>query len=64
MQRMKSAKVRRRPRSQTARPPLPLVICRTEAKPVRGVKLRHASWFTVMFALLCLLAYLAGRPPL
>jgi hypothetical protein len=34
---------------------------RTEEKPVRGVKLKHVSWFTMIVAVLCLLAYLAGR---
>jgi hypothetical protein len=61
MQRMKSAMRRRRPRSQATRPPLPLVIFGTEAKPVRGVKLKHVSAFTMLVAMLCLFAYWAGR---
>jgi hypothetical protein len=61
MQRMKSAKRRRRPRSQAARAPLPLVIVRTEEKPIRGVKLKHVSAFTMLVAVLCLFAYWAGR---
>ncbi len=61
MQRMRSAKARRRTRSQALLPPVPLAIFRTEEKPVRGVKLKHVSAFTMLVALLCLLAYWAGR---
>jgi len=32
-----------------------------ESKPVRGVKLKTVSAFTMCFALLCLLAFMAGR---
>jgi predicted enzyme related to lactoylglutathione lyase len=32
-----------------------------EVKPVRGVKLKHVSTITMILALLCLFAYLAGR---
>jgi hypothetical protein len=31
--------------------------------PVRGVKLKTVSLFTVVFALVCLGAFVAGRPP-
>lgn len=34
-----------------------------EAKPPRGVKLKTVSNFTMIFALLCLAAFAAGRPP-
>ncbi len=34
-----------------------------EEKPVRGVKLKTVSTFTLLFALLCLAALAAGRPP-
>ena len=61
MHRMKSAKTRHRARSQAALPPLPLVVFRAEEKPVRGVKLKHVSAFMMLLAVLCLLAYWAGR---
>gem|GEM_PF-4236636 len=32
-------------------------------KPARGVKLKTVSRLTLLFALLCLAAFLAGRPP-
>lgn len=38
-------------------PPMP------EERPVRGVKLKTVSTFTMIFAILCLGAYLAGRTP-
>jgi len=34
---------------------------RSEPKPVRGVKLKTVSTFTMCFAVLCLLAFMAGR---
>jgi len=34
-----------------------------EGRPVRGVKLKTASAFTMLFALACLAAFMAGRPP-
>ena len=34
-----------------------------EEKPVRGVKLKTVSTFTLIFALLCVAAFAAGRPP-
>jgi hypothetical protein len=34
-----------------------------ERKPVRGVKLKTVSTFTILFAVACLLAFMAGRPP-
>jgi hypothetical protein len=41
---------------------LPEVVPATEAKPIRGVKLKTVSAFTMGFAVLCLLAFMAGRP--
>jgi hypothetical protein len=35
----------------------------SECKPVRGVKLRTVSVITMIFALSCLGAFMAGRPP-
>jgi hypothetical protein len=32
-----------------------------EEKPVRGVKLKTVSAFTMLFALLCLFAFMVGR---
>ena len=34
-----------------------------EPKPIRGVKLKSVSLWTMLFALLCLGAFIAGRPP-
>ena len=34
-----------------------------EVTPVRGVKLKTVSMLTMLFALVCLVAFLAGRPP-
>ncbi len=34
-----------------------------EGKSVRGVKLRTVSLLTMAFALACLMAFMAGRPP-
>src|SRR5271154_3554829 len=34
-----------------------------EEKPVRGVKLKTVSTWTLVFALLCVAAFAAGRPP-
>lgn len=42
-------------------PPAELTAIPAEAKPVRGVKLKHVSAITMIAALLCLFAYLAGR---
>ena len=33
------------------------------SKPVRGVKLKTVSMLTMLFALACLAAFMAGRPP-
>jgi hypothetical protein len=35
----------------------------SEEKPPRGVKLKTVSLFTLLFALACLGAFVAGRPP-
>lgn len=35
-----------------------------EPKPVRGVKLKTVSTWTMVFALACLAAFVAGRPPI
>jgi hypothetical protein len=34
-----------------------------EEEPVRGVKLKTVSTWTLVFALLCVAAFAAGRPP-
>jgi hypothetical protein len=34
-----------------------------EDKPIRGLKLRTVSAFTMTFALICLAAFVAGKPP-
>jgi hypothetical protein len=61
---------RRQPRGrhrQAAQPRLALVPAPAaippEEKPVRGVKLKTVSTCTLVFALLCVAAFAAGRPP-
>jgi hypothetical protein len=60
---------RRRPRNgrQATRPKFALMPAparvRVEEKPVRGVKLKTVSTLTLAFALLCVAAFAAGRPP-
>lgn len=34
-----------------------------EEKPIRGLKLKTVSAFTMTFALICLAAFVAGKPP-
>ena len=36
---------------------------KVEAKPAWGMKLKTVSRLTMLFALLCLAAFVAGRPP-
>jgi hypothetical protein len=44
--------------------PIPQVeVPQGETRPVRGVKLKTVSAFTMLFALACLAAFVAGRPP-
>lgn len=43
--------------------PLPEAVAQEETKPVRGVKLKTVSAITMLFALACLAAFMAGRPP-
>lgn len=43
----------------SAAAPRPVAV--VEARPIRGVKLKHVSTFVMLVALLCLFAYLAGR---
>src|SRR5580658_1346895 len=56
---------RTRPRNsrQSQAPKLALVPASVEAKPVRGVKLKTVSTCTLVFALFCVAAFAAGRPP-
>ena len=37
--------------------------CQRKRRPVRGVKLRTVSTLTLLVALACLAAFIAGRPP-
>lgn len=37
------------------------IVCAEEPRVVRGVRLKYVSYFTMLFALLCLLAFLAGN---
>jgi hypothetical protein len=61
---MPRARSRRKTSSQPARniaPSPQLAIVPAPEKPVRGVKLKTVSRFAMVFALLCLGAFLAGR---
>jgi hypothetical protein len=63
---MPRARSKRKTNPQRARniAPVPqLAIVPAPEKPVRGVKLKTVSRFAMVFALLCLGAFLAGRPP-
>jgi hypothetical protein len=53
---------RRRPAG--SRVQLVASVAAPEPKPMRGVKLKTVSLWTMLFALLCLGAFVAGRPPL
>src|SRR5580658_10322635 len=64
--RTRSTRSRRRAASQPrlVLVPMPAVVPATaEPKRVRGVKLKTVSTFTLVFALLCVAAFCAGRPP-
>ena len=37
------------------------IVCAQEPRVVRGIRLKYVSYFTMLFALLCLLALLAGN---
>ncbi len=57
----KSRKSTRRQHGHAAQPDLAAAAPAAEPKPVRGVKLKTVSAFTMCFAVLCLLAFMAGR---
>src|SRR5580698_5640365 len=48
-------------RKTTTRSNSPTTLPPAAEAPKRGVKLKHVSTFTMLVALLCLFAYLAGR---
>lgn len=50
-------------RSQIAAARTDAASIEVKGEPVRGVKLRTVSLFTMFFALACLGAFIAGRPP-
>lgn len=61
MPRISSRRSPRRRRSQAAKLDFAAAIVMPEEKPVRGVKLKTVSAVTMLFALLCLFAFMAGR---
>ncbi|MGB0033876.1 MAG: hypothetical protein WBP79_00180 [Candidatus Acidiferrales bacterium] len=61
MPRTNSRKRARRSRGKTARFNFAVAVARIAEKPVRGVKLKTVSAFTMLVAVLCLLAFMAGR---
>ena len=62
---MPQARRKRRSKQNYRRHATPISheVAQEEAKPVRGVKLKTVSAFTMLFALACLAAFVAGRPP-
>src|ERR1700733_1595690 len=64
--RSRSTRSRRRATSKAKLVLMPMpatVAAPAEEKPVRGLKLKTVSTFTLVFALLCMAAFAAGRPP-
>ncbi|MFZ3214634.1 MAG: VOC family protein [Candidatus Acidiferrales bacterium] len=62
MPRMRSARpANQRRRKAAVAPPKLEIVPPVEARPVRGMKLKHVSTVTMIAAMLCLFAYLAGR---
>ena len=61
MPRIRSNGPANRRRRQSASSPTAGSAAPVEAKPVRGMKLKHVSTITTVAAFLCLFAYLAGR---
>jgi hypothetical protein len=62
--RIKEGRKRGSRKTGPTRSPFRPVAVVTEPKPARGMKLKTVSRFTLLFALLCLGAFLAGRPPM
>ncbi len=61
---MPRAEKKRNKRSKQAATVAPkIVFAQKESKPVHGVKLKTVSAFTMLFALICLAAFIAARPP-
>ena len=58
-----SSRARAASRPKPALVPIAALSAPSGEKPVRGVKLKTVSTFTLIFALLCVLAFAAGRPP-
>lgn len=59
---MRSARpANQRRRKAAVAPPKLEIVPPVEARPVRGMKLKHVSTVTMIAAMLCLFAYLAGR---
>jgi hypothetical protein len=57
-------KRRSKQNDRTRATPIPQAeVAQEETRPVRGVKLKTVSAFTMLFALACLAAFMAGRPP-
>jgi predicted enzyme related to lactoylglutathione lyase len=52
---------RRRKSGSAVTGPVAAIVAPVDAKPVRGVKLKHVSTITLVAAFVCLFAYLAGR---
>jgi hypothetical protein len=64
MPKVKRSAQRGRSRRRQARSPFrPIAAATPERKPVRGMKLKTVSRLTLLFALACLGAFVAGRPP-
>lgn len=61
MTRMRQRRRTRSGRKLAGQPHLQLPVFVAEPKPVRGVKLKHISAFTMLLSVLCLCAFLIGR---
>jgi hypothetical protein len=61
MTRMKAKKRTRSVRKFEVQPQPGVLILLAEPKPVRGVKLKHVSAFTMLLSVLCLCAFIIGR---
>jgi hypothetical protein len=63
MSRLRAKRKGRRKREQSCAEIMGTISVSEDTAPPRGVKLKTVSRFTMLFAAICLLAFMAGRPP-
>lgn len=63
MARLKTKRNAKRSRGHACAEVVGTIPSPSESAPRRGVKLKTVSRFTMLFAVICLLAFMAGRPP-